>query len=194
MSVVSLEPEIEKKHIEAARRNKSDFAPLYEHYKTPIQNFFSYRLTDPIAAEELTSTVFEKALKGIDNFQWQGVSFSAWLFRIARNTLIDHYREQGKSSEKVSQLDHSIDIPSKEKSIPDQIETKFAEELLYEILSELPTREQEIIYMKFFDGYTNRLIAQLTGISETNVGTIVYRAIKKLRGIYRDRGQTDILN
>ncbi len=186
MSKISLEPDLEKKLIKDSRKDKSNFSPLYKHYKKYIHEFFSYRVSEETSAEELTSTVFEKALKSLDNFQWQGVSFSAWLYKIARNTLIDYYRNNEKRK-KITNLDRTYDLPSKEKSPHEQIETMFEEDLLHKILNKLNTREREIIYMKFFDGYTNKLIAKITGLSETNVGTIVYRTIRKLRKIYQGK-------
>lgn len=185
MSSISLDPKIEKRIIEEARKEKAKFGPLYKHYKKYIFEFFTYRVEDYNTAEELTSVVFEKALKGLDNFQWQGVPFSAWLYRIARNTLIDHYRKKAKNKE-ISSLELIQELPSKEKQPHEIVETMFTEELLYNILQELPSREKEIIYLKFFDGYTNKIIAEITSLSETNVGTILYRTIRKLRELYRE--------
>lgn len=185
MSKISMDPKIEKKIIEKSRKNVEEFAPIYKHYNKHIRKFFSFRVNGVETAEELTSITFEKALKGLDNFQWQGLSFSSWLYRIARNTLIDHYRKKNKR-DKTSPLEIVHHLPSKESTPEEKVETMFAEEKLYEILKQLPPREQEIIYLKFFDGYTNKVIAKITDLSETNVGTIVYRTIKKLRRIYKD--------
>lgn len=178
-----MDPKTEKRIIEKSRKNIEEFAPIYRHYNKHIKKFFLYRVSGSEMAEELTSITFEKALKGLDNFQWQGVSFSSWLYRIARNTLIDHYRKKDKR-DKTSPIEVGHHLPSKESSPEEMIETMFAEEKLYEIIKQLPPREQEIIYLKFFDGYTNKIIAQITDLSETNVGTIVYRTIKKLREMY----------
>lgn len=186
MSTISLDAKTEKRLIEEARKDRTKFGPLYKHYQPYINNFFKYRVSDYNTTQELTSVVFEKALKGLDNFQWQGVPFSAWLFRIARNTLIDHYRKKAKDTE-VASVDFLHELPSKEKQPPEIVESMFAEELLYNILRELPSREQEIIYLKFFDGYTNKVIAQITELSETNIGTIIYRTIKKLRVMYEKK-------
>ncbi len=185
MSSISLDPKLEKKLIEQARKDKSKFGPLYKHYKKYILEFFKHRVNDYLTSEELTSVVFEKALNGLDNFQWQGVPFSAWLYRIARNTLIDHYRQSTKAK-RTSSIEVIAELPSKEKPPHEKIETMFSEEILYQIINELPSREKEIIYLKFFDGYTNKVIAQITNLSETNVGTIIYRTIRKLRKMYQE--------
>ena len=175
----------EKALIEAARKDKEQFAPLYRHYHKHIKKFFLYRVANETRAEELTSDTFTKALKGLDNYQWQGVSFSAWLYRIARNTLIDHYRTKERKK-KVSSLDNHYNLPSEDKPPHEKVEVLFAEDILHQVLKELPERERRIIYLKFFDGYTNRLIAELTDLTETNVGTIVHRTLKKLRKVYQE--------
>jgi len=185
MSPIALAPNVERKLVQAARKDKSKFGPLYQHYNPYVQEFFKYRVSDPVMADELTSVVFEKALNGLDNFQWQGIPFSAWLFRIARNTLIDHYRRSNRNKS-FSSLEYLQDLPSADKEPSEQVESMFAEELLYRVLQELPAREKEIIMLKFFDGYTNRVIAQITSLSETNIGTIIFRTIRKLRDLYRD--------
>ncbi len=185
MSVVSLEPEIERRLVKQAQRDKKKFAPLYNHYLQPITKFITSRTSDPAMAQDLISKTFEKALKSIDNFQWQGVSFSAWLYRIAKNTLIDHYRS--KEHMHTPQTIEEMELPS-HAATPDKVfETEAENKLLYQMLNELPPKEREIIYLKFFDGYTNKVIANLSNLTETNVGTIVYRAIKRIRELYKEK-------
>lgn len=184
MSKISLDSKLEKKLIQKARKNKADFAPLYKHYHPHILRYLNQKVSSKEQADEITSIVFEKALNAIDNFQWQGVPFSAWLYQIARNTLIDFYRTNEKEK-KVSYIE-DMQFESKEENPLEKLESTFEEDLLYKLIDQLNEKEKEIIYLKFFDGYTNRLIAQITELSETNVGTIVYRAIKKLREMYSD--------
>lgn len=174
----------EKKIIEASKKDMEKFEPLYRYYKPHMDKFFKYRVNDTYTQEELTSKTFEKAIKGLDNFQWQGLSFSAWLYRIARNTLIDYYRKN--SNKKNIQInDEDIAVSNEKQPLEVLIDT-FTQEKLLHLLEELPLRERNIIYLKFFDGYTNKTISKLTGLTETNVGTILFRAIKKLRNVYLD--------
>ncbi len=185
MSKVSLDKNQEKKLIKATQKNKEAFTPLYLNYKPHIISFFSYRVSDKQSAEELTSEVFEKALTGIDNYQWQGIPFSAWLFRIARNTLVDFYRRNEKNK-KVSPINDEEQPITDNKTPLEHNEVMASEDLLYKVLQELPSREMNIIYMKFFDGYTNRLISKLTGLTETNIGTIIFRTLKRMREMYTE--------
>ena len=172
--------ETEEKVVRKAQRNSQDFSPLYKHYSPAIFNYFLRRLANKTEAEDLASQVFEKALKGLSDYQWQGLPFSAWLFRIARHSLIDYYRRENQKTIKEKELP-AVEIVSKEKSPIDIICADEESRELHELLRELPERERKIVYLKFFEGYTNRTISKLTGLTETNVGTIIYRTVICLR-------------
>jgi len=168
------------------RAGREAFGKIYQHYKPHLEKFFSARLGKNPKLEDLVSEVFKKALAGIDSFRWQGISLSAWLYKISRNVLIDFFRENGRKTE----IDiETISPPPSLEPGPEQWYLKDAQEnLLHELLEELPEREREIIYLKFFEGRTNKSIAAEMNLSETNVGTIVYRTIRKLRAkILQDR-------
>lgn len=173
----------EEKLVKQAKEIKSGenrpFGKLYELYQPKVKKYFLSRTGDVKRAEDLTSQTFEKALIGLDSFQWQGIPFAAWLFRIAKNTLYDAFRSE-KAKPKVS-LEKLPPIKAKEKR-PDEIASELADqEIVERLLLELPQRERDIIYLKFYKGRTNRAIAAHTGLSETNVGTILYRTLRKLR-------------
>jgi RNA polymerase sigma factor (sigma-70 family) len=155
------------------------FGRLYSSYHPKIRNYFLSRTGDERKAEDLTSKTFEKALIGLDSFQWQGVPFSAWLFRIAKNTFYDTLRSE-KAKPKVS-LEKLPPIKGAE-GRPEEVALELSDqEFVERLLLKLPKRERDIIYLKFYKGRTNRAIAKLTGLSETNVGTILYRTLRKLR-------------
>ena len=183
MSKISLDLQKENELIKLSKKDKKYFTPLYKHYMRHIMTYLYARTNDKLIAEELTSKTFEKALKGLDNFQWQGVSFSAWLYRIAKNTLVDYFRKNEKKQLE-SHITEESTIASPLPQPDKEYEENYENEVLYKVLNDLPPRERDIVYMKFFDGYTNRVIAELTDLSETNVGTIIYRAIRKMREEY----------
>jgi len=155
------------------------FAKLYEFYYPRVKNYFLSRTGDEKKTEDLTSEVFEKALAGLGSFQWQGVPFSAWLFKIAQNTLFDTFRSE-RAKPKVS-LEKLPPIKTEAMGPEETALQNENHEVLESLLFTLPQRERDIIYMKFYEGYTNRAIAKLTGLSETNIGTILYRTLRKLR-------------
>ncbi|MDP2734985.1 MAG: sigma factor, partial [bacterium] len=91
----------EEKLIREAKKIKrgpnQPFGKIYEQYAPKVRGYFLARTEELSLAEDLTSRTFEKALDGLDSFQWQGIPFSSWLFTIARNTFFDHLRaEKGK--------------------------------------------------------------------------------------------------
>ena len=173
----------EEKLVKKAQKiNKGEnkpFGKLYRHYYPRVKRYFLSRVDTVEEAEDLASQVFEKALSGLGSFQWQGVPFSAWLFKIAQNTLFDSFRKN-KTKPQVS-LEKLPPIESGQAGPEEEAFRKESAETLTQLLQRLPQREREIVYLKFYEGHTNRSIASLTGLSETNVGTILYRTLKKLR-------------
>lgn len=160
------------------------FTAFYEKYLPQIFRYISYRVTDKHLAEDLTSTVFEKALTKFESYRPEKASFSTWVFRIARNTVIDYFRVRGR--EQTIQLDEAVDRPGDDKS-PEQ--TAIDEEefrMLNHFILRLAPHEQEIISLKFAGDMTNRQIAGMLGLSESNVGVIVYRAVRKLRSDFEE--------
>ncbi len=179
MSKISLDSKTEERLVNEAKKNKEAFTALYTHYYPYILNYIVNKVGNKEAAEDLTSSVFEKALNAIESFKWQGISFSSWLFRIAKNTVIDFYRASSKYKTQIS-LEY-IDVPTTNKNPEELAIDEDFENRLKTLLNKLPERERKIIYMKFFEGYTNKTISGLVGVSETNVGTIVHRTVIKLR-------------
>ena len=92
----------EKELVEKIKKNKNLFSKVYELYYRRILAYIRKRVSGTATAEDIASTVFEKAFRNIDDFKWQGISLSSWLFRIARNLVIDHYRKNSKRKGVVS--------------------------------------------------------------------------------------------
>lgn len=176
MSKISLDSKFEEDLVNKCKTDKNAFGVLYNHYFHHILNFIKPKVDSIETAEDICSNVFKKAFEAIDGFKWQGISFSSWLYRIARNQVIDYYR----SKKEHLPLEDAL-IPSHEKSPEELFEQSSFEEAIKNLIEELPEKERKIIYMKFFEGYTNKTISNLLNLSETNVSTIVYRAIAKLR-------------
>ena len=156
-----------------------EFGRLYEIYLPKIYQYTRYRVADREAAEDLTSDIFNKALDGFKKFNPEKAAFSTWIFSIARNTIIDYYRKHSKESKVIRDTEPdsspSSDSPEGKLSRSEEIAK------LLECIVKLNDTEQELISLKFSGGITNREIARITGLSESNVGTILCRAIRKLR-------------
>lgn len=162
-----------------AAGNETLFADFYEQYMPKVFGYISYRVNDRQTAEDLTSAVFEKALAAFATYDSRKAGMSTWVFTIARNTLTDHFR--AAHTRKTVVLDETMDFTA-ENCDPEE-ELLKADEIrkLRKLIEGLSQNERSIISLKFGGGLTNRDIARTLGLSESNVGVIVYRTVRKLR-------------
>ncbi len=155
---------------------EEDWDALYAAELPRVYNFFRYRVGDGPVAEDLTSATFEKAWRARHRYRRDLAAFSTWLFTIARNVAVDHYRQR-RAMVPLEEAEH---LPAGEG--PEELaERRSDAERLAHLLSLLPERERELMSLKYGAGLTNRAIARLTGLSESNVGTIVHRTVALLR-------------
>lgn len=155
--VRKLSLEEEKAMVERAQADIFEFDALYQYYFTRIYNYCYFHTFEAALAEDICSQIFLKALESFSGFQWRGVSFGAWLFRIASNQVKNHYRDHKKviDLDQVSPLELSsdpeleakVDIENRARTIRQLIEKmafqckevlilRFYEELSYEDISE----------------------------------------------------------
>ena len=167
----------------AKRAPAVDWNAIYAQELPRIYNYFRYRVGDDAVAEDLTSTTFEKAWRNRQRYSEDLSAFSTWLFTIARNTATDHFR---RWRETVS-LDAIADPPG-EPGVESLVQRRSEVDRLTGLLQELSPRDLELVAMKYGGDLTNRQIASLTGLSESNVGTILYRLVRKLREQWEDEG------
>src|SRR5215470_17077118 len=88
----------ERLRIEAAQRDPSRFADLYEEHFERVYAYVLRRVCDRAEAQDITADVFQQALANIGRFQWRGAPFASWLYRIAANAIADHYQRQSRQS------------------------------------------------------------------------------------------------
>ena len=155
-----------------------DWDALYWELMPRIYNFFRYRLGNDQVAEDCTSVTFTKAWRAREQYQHDLGVFEAWLFTIARNVATDYLRKSQRRKEVSLDMIWGI---SSEQSVEGEATKRHEFERLYELVKTLPTREQDIIAMKYGAEMTNRAIAAALNLSESNVGTIVHRIVHKLR-------------
>jgi RNA polymerase sigma-70 factor (ECF subfamily) len=165
--------------VKEAASARETFAQLYEEYLDKVFRYIQYRVNNMQLAEDLTSAVFEKALVNFSKYSSDKASFSTWIFSIARNVVIDYYRVHGKRQ--TVSLEETTEMPSRDLSPEEELLKREELKRLQVFLTDLPQGEQEIIRLKFGAELNNRQIAKTLGLSESNVGTKLYRAIRKLR-------------
>ncbi len=153
-----------------------DFEAVYRMELPRIYNFFRYRLGDDQTAEDLTAETFEKAWRHRERYRDDLASYSTWLFTIARRVATDHFRKRRLTLP----LDEAEGIFHPQ-TLEDtaQERTEFAQ--LSVLLARLAERERELVALKYGAGLTNRAIARISGLSESNVSTILSRVTHQLR-------------
>ena len=155
---------------------EEDWDALYAEQLPRVYNFFRYRVGDGPVAEDLASLTFEKAWQARHRYRRDLSGFRTWLLTIARNVAIDHYRARKPH---VS-LDEAVALAGG--ATPEELSERRSEfERLTRLLEALPERERELIALKYGADLTNRAIAKTTGLTESNVGTILHRTIQALR-------------
>ena len=154
-----------------------DWDTVFQAELPRVYNFFRYRLGEDAEAEDLTSATFEKAWVKRGSYHYDRAAFSTWLFSIARNLAIDHHRR----NQQTISLDEHMDLEAPAPGVEQQVQMQQDFAHLEKLLATLPEREQELVAFKYGADLTNREIARLTGLIETNVGSILHRVVNKLR-------------
>jgi RNA polymerase sigma-70 factor (ECF subfamily) len=153
-----------------------DWDAVYAEQLPRVYNFFRYRFGNEAQAEDLTSRTFEKAWAARARYRRDLAGFSTWLISIARNVATDHLRTLKphlplEAAENVA----TVRTPHDDVALDSDLAR------LGMLMQKLPQREQELVALKYGAEATNRAIAELTGLSESNVGTILHRAVQALR-------------
>ncbi len=180
-NIVKLSREQQKAIAEKIELTNEDYELIYINYSKQILSFVTSRVKSKEDAEDLTSLIFERVLHKLKDFQWQDVTISSWIFKIARNAIIDYYRKYSERRNDSSVEQIGDFLRSQEEKIDTLVINDEEEVSLYNSIRELSESDQFLIYYKFFEELSNKEIAKLTGMSETNVGTRLHRLRTKLK-------------
>lgn len=162
-----------------ARTNPAAFADLYERYRPSIYGFAFRRLGDPHRAEDVTSQVFLRALRGLPTYR--SGSFRGWLFQIARNTVADSYRRERSTTSDAALADYADPSPG-----PLELtEIREAREQFHAILDGLTEGQRRIIRLRL-RGLTGQEIADELGMELAAVKSAQYRAFGKIRNLMKN--------
>ncbi len=165
---------------------EADWDAVFADQMPRIYNFFRYRVGDGAVAEDLTSITFEKAWRHRARYRKDRGAFTTWLHTIAHRVAIDHARARRDHGS----LDEVANLPAGETPEDVAVRRSDAERLL-SLLATLPERERALIALKYGAELSHREIAAATGLSESNVGTILSRTIAGLRTRWGAPGEGD---
>lgn len=164
-----------------ARAREVDWEAAYQQDVPRLYNFFRYRVGDNQIAEDLTAETFARAWRDRQRYRYDLTAFSTWLFTIAKQVVADYFR---KPHPEVP-LAAAVHIPD-EDSVESLVQQRSDFARLSTLLSKLSDRDRELFALKYGAGLTNRMIAHITGISESNVGTILHRLTQQMRAAWEN--------
>lgn len=157
-----------------------EFTKLYDAFLDRIYKFVFYRVGHKELSEDITSTVFLKALQNIQKFNPDKGEFSTWLFAIAKNSVVDHFRSGSY-----------VELPLEEVESVDTVDSPFEQAVrsmdaqkAQSILNSLGEKERELIVMRLWDGLSHKEIAEILGQSEGSVRTSFSRTMTSLKQVY----------
>jgi RNA polymerase sigma-70 factor, ECF subfamily len=163
--------------IEACQRGeRAAFGVLYDVYLTQVYRFLYYKTLHRETTEDLTSQTFMKAMEHIQEYDAAKGKFSSWLYRIAQNTFIDHYRAR-----KITvSLDQVFELAAKE-SLTSEMEAKYDLVRVQAYLASLDIEARDLIQMRVWQGLSYAEISDITGKNEGAVKMAFSRALKQLK-------------
>ena len=170
-----LQAEDERLLVEAAQHDPSRFAELYERNFDRVYAYVARRVGDRSQAEDVVSEVFHHALAHLGGFEWRGVPFCAWLYRIAANAITDRYQKAGHESGNPS--------TEAEAAITDDVERRA---LLSQLVNSLPPEQRRVVIQRFVEQRSIKEIARAMQRSEGAVKQLQFRALQTLRARMED--------
>jgi len=158
-----------------------DLAERFQQHYPRIYNYLRYRVNCVEDVEDLISTIFELAFKKREQFDPVKGTFAAWLFRIAHNELVSHYRKRTSRSAWETGAEIPIDMVTSAPSPEAQVIQKEGLVQLLQSLEQLSERDQEIISLKFAGRLRNKEIGEIMEMKEKTVSVVLLRAVRRLR-------------
>ncbi|HSH02746.1 MAG TPA: sigma-70 family RNA polymerase sigma factor [Anaerolineae bacterium] len=157
-----------------AKREPQQFVRLYDKYADRIYRYAQRELGDVAVAQDVVSATFEKAFKNLKRFRWRGVSFGAWLYKIARNEMMMYHRQQKRLFPLFTSFfsSHSVEQTVQKGDEADQVQRA---------LRRLSRRDQEVLRLIYYEDLSHDEIGEVLGCSARNVAVRRHRALKRLK-------------
>jgi RNA polymerase sigma-70 factor (ECF subfamily) len=170
----------------ARRGDKEAYGDLYERYLDAVFQYIFYRVGDHQEAEDLTEQVFLKTWEGIGRYRVE-VPFKAWIYRIAHNMVIDHYR--GRKD--VMELEENTDVPEKKPGVEENLLSEEKAAQLARAISQLSPLHQHVLILRFINGFSVKEAGQILDRSEGAIRVLQHRALKAAQAFLTAEEITD---
>lgn len=170
-----------------ASRDQQAFGELYDRLVVRVYRYLYFRTGSRTDAEDLTEQVFLKAWEAIQRFRWQGRPFLAWLYRLAHNVLVDHHRAR-RPTTSLHDDARPLDFPSE--AAARDMARRLDAELLVQVVQQLTPEQQQVIVLKFIDGYDTEQIARMLDKREGAIRALQLRALLSLRRLLEAQGES----
>ena len=158
----------------------ASFAALYEHFSAAIYRYVSFKTGSPVDAEDITGEVFVKMLESIRSFKPQGYPFSSWLYRIAHNLVVDHFRVRGRRKTVPLETTENT-VGSSASELDSYVEIKLSMVEVRKAMVDLTDLQREVIALRFAAGLSVAETAKAVGKKENAVKALQHAGLKKLR-------------
>jgi len=162
----------------AQQGDRTAFELIYDQHRQPIFNYIFFRVGDDQLADDLTSDVFVRMVDKIDTYSQNGRPLIAWLYTIARNLVIDHYRHEDQLT--WISLDERL-IESKENNPDNLTDQLLMQECMLKAMGHLTEEQQQVILLKFVERRSNLEVGGILGKTEGSVKSLQHRALAALR-------------
>ncbi len=177
--------------IRASSHDPEAFAELYDLYVDKIYNYVYYKVGNTAEAEDLTAQVFTRAWEAIGSYQWQGHSFSPWLFRIAHNLVVDYHRAR-RPTVVLDALETHPNLSNTDENRPEQVlQSMMTMERIREAIDQLTEEQQTVIILRFIEGYSTADIAEIMGKQRGAIRGLQFRGLAALRKILGVEEESD---
>jgi RNA polymerase sigma-70 factor (ECF subfamily) len=164
--------------IERARTgDRAAFGELYDTHVDAVYRYVLYRVREPSDAEDLASEVFTRAFANIHRYRWQGKSFLAWLYTIARNAVTDRRRRERPTVD----LDDAYGVAEEGPTAHDRAVRGEQVDALRGAVKHLTTEQQEVLVLRFVENMSSRQVAKVLGKNEGAIRALQFRALGRLR-------------
>lgn len=172
-----------KKLVEKAQAGDlSAYGLIYDQLYNGIFSYVLHQVGSRAQSEDITAGVFLGALEKLDGFQWRGAGFRAWLYRIARNDVLDHFRKRGRSAGEVPLAAEALEQPA-DVQVEDEAESNWDRQELLGAVKSLSDDQQQVILLKLVGNLSNRQIGEVISKNEGAVKALQHRALMRLRKI-----------